>query len=97
MIGIAVWVGRRTEKSPANPPFWAATVLGMGENILGGKAREIEPNPVRQETKTRRGQLLAALPHQHGVQPLFERVQIEDVGGSVGNLRVGEFRRAPVR
>ncbi len=69
----------------------------MGENVVGGKTREIEPNPVRQETKTRRRQLVAALPHQHGVQPLFERMQIEHVGGSVGNLRVGEFRRTPIR
>ncbi len=48
--------------------------LGMGENILGGEAGKIEPYPLRQEAKTRRGELVPPLARQHGVEPLLKRM-----------------------
>ena len=69
----------------------------MGEYVLLGKAGEIQPHPIGQEAETGGGQLLAPFARQHGVEPLLERMQIEHVGRGIGNLRVGQFGRAPVR
>ena len=38
------------------PQDAAPSALRMGENILVGKARQVEPHPVRQEAEAGRGQ-----------------------------------------
>src|SRR5271165_5918627 len=70
---------------------------GMGENILGGKAGEIEPHPLGQEAEARAGQRLAAFAGQHGVEPGLQRMQMRNVGRGVGHLRIAQFRSPPVR
>ena len=79
--------------SRSQTPF----ALRMGKNVLGGETGKVEPHPLGQEAKTRRGQLLPPLARQHGVQPFLERVQINDVGGGLGDLRVGQLAGAPIR
>ncbi len=51
----------------------------MRENVVGGKAGEIEPHPIRQKAEAGGSQLFAALARQHGVEPVLERME---VGGS---------------
>ena len=70
-----------TDFRAAKPP----TPFGsrMGKNILGGEPGNIQPHPFGKKAKTGRSQLFPALAHEHGVQPFLERVQIDDIGGSV--------------
>ena len=69
----------------------------MGEDILGRPAGKIEPRPVGQEAEAGRRELPAAFPHQHRVELLLEGMQMQHVGGGIGDLRLGERLRAPIR
>jgi hypothetical protein len=64
-------------------------MLGMGKDVLGGPAGEVEPYPVRQEAKAGRRQLRAPLADENGVELFPERVQVQHIGRGVGELRVG--------
>jgi hypothetical protein len=48
--------------------------LRMGKNVVFGKARQVQPNPIREEAETRSGQCSTALARQHGVELVLERV-----------------------
>src|SRR5262249_24793654 len=69
---------------------------GMGKDILRRPAREVEPHPIRQEAEAGIRQRSAPLPRQHGVELGLQRVQMQDVRGRIGDLRIGELARAPI-
>src|ERR1700735_3670774 len=76
----------RGERGPgrAGPPKGLRSArLGMRENIVGGKAGKVEPDPIGQEAETGGCERLAALARQHGVEPVLERMQVGDVGRRV--------------
>ncbi len=58
----------------------------MRENILVGETGEVEPDPLRQETKAGSCQLFAAFAGEHAIEPLFEGMEMDDIGGGIGNL-----------
>ncbi len=58
----------------------------MRENILVGETGEVEPDPLRQETKAGGCQLFAAFAGEHAIEPLFEGMEMDDIGGGIGNL-----------
>ena len=62
----------------------------MRENILGLPALQIELCPGRQEFEARLRQIGAALARQHGVEALAKGVQMQDVGGRIGQLRFAQ-------
>ncbi len=68
----------------------------MRENVLGLPAAEIEPCPGGEEFETGFCKLGAAFAHQHGIEPFAQGVQMQDVGGGVGKLRLAQALRAPV-
>src|SRR3954469_5583482 len=74
----------------------AAADLRMGEDVLLAPAQKVEPRTVRQEPEAGLRQRLAALARQHGVEFCLERMQMQHVGGGVGDLRLAEFLCAPV-
>jgi hypothetical protein len=61
--------------------------LRMSENILGFPALQIEPGPRRQESETGLRQFQPAFARKHCVQALAQRVQMQNVGGRVSELR----------
>ena len=69
---------------------------GMGEDILARETGEVEPDPIRQEAKAGLRQLFAAFAGKHDIEPLLERMEMDDIGGGVGNLRFAQFGSAPI-
>src|SRR5215471_2029634 len=63
--------------------------LGMGKDVLGGPAGEVEPHPIRKEAKTGRREVGATLADEDRVELVLERVQVQHVRCRVGELRVG--------
>jgi hypothetical protein len=59
----------------------------MGKNILARETGEVEPDPIRQEVKASLRQLLSAFAGEHDIEARFERMEMDDIGGRVGNLR----------
>ena len=68
----------------------------MGKNILARETGEVEPDPIRQEAKAGLRQLFAAFAGEHDIEALFERMEMDDIGGRVGNLCFAQFWRAPI-
>ena len=68
----------------------------MREYVLLGPARQIEPDPVRQEPETRLREIGAALASQHRIELFLERMQVKHVGRCVGDLRIGQLGGAPI-
>ena len=68
----------------------------VGEDVHRGEAGEIEPRPLRQIGEGGARQPVAPLAREHRVELLAQRVQMQHVGGGVGELRVAERLRAPV-
>ena len=66
------------------------------EDIDVRPAREIEAGARRQEAEGGLGQLGAALALQHGVELGLQGVQMQHVGGGIGQLLVGQPVGAPV-
>ena len=89
-----VWVGLSRKNAPANMArlrllFQALNrleALRMGKNILARETGEVEPDPIRQEAKAGLRQLFAAFAGEHDIEALFERMEMDDIGGRVGNL-----------
>src|ERR1700675_4957623 len=69
----------------------------MLENVSVFIPDEIEKGPRGQKSKTSNGELLAFLADQHLVELRLERVQMENIGGGVALLLVGQSRRTPIR
>ena len=67
---------------------------GVGENVHRLEAREIEPRPLGQIAEGRARKAVAALARQHRVELFAQRVQVQHVGGGVGELRLAQ-RAAP--
>jgi hypothetical protein len=59
----------------------------MGKNILARETGEVEPDPIGEEAKAGLRQLFPAFAGEHDIEPLFERMEMDDIGGRVGNLR----------
>ena len=55
---------------------------GMGENVLGRPAREIEPRPGRAGSGNRPPPARPAFARQHGVELLLQRMQVQHVGAA---------------
>src|SRR5215469_12798447 len=99
-----VWVGLSRKNASANMArrcllFQALSqldALRMGKNILVRETGEVEPDPVGEEAKAGLRQLFAAFAREHDIEPLFERMEMEDIGGRIGNLRFAQFRRTPI-
>src|SRR5690349_14091698 len=68
----------------------------MREDVLFRPAAEIELDPCPQEPETGLRQRSTIFAGQHLVEPLLQRVQMQDVGGGIGELGVGQIRGAPV-
>src|SRR5437016_9317038 len=82
--------------APKCGPSGARNRSGMGKYVLLGPAGEVEPDPVGQEAVAGGRQRLAPLAGQHAVQLGLERVQVQHVGGGIGDLGLGEVGRTPV-
>ena len=68
----------------------------MREDVHSPEAGEIEPHPLGQIGEGGAGEAVAAFALEHGVELLAQRVQIENVGGGVGELGVAQRLGAPV-
>jgi len=69
----------------------------MGQNVLVSPSAEIESGPRRQEFETRLRHPGAIFPRQHGVEPAAQGVQMQHVGGGIGELRIAQRLRPPDR
>ena len=69
----------------------------MGENVLFGPAGQIEPGARRQKFECRLRQRRPPLTRQHRIEALAQRMQVQDIGGGIAQLLVGEQRCAPIR
>src|ERR1700687_2215658 len=68
----------------------------MRKNILGVPALQVELRPRRQKFETGLRQFGAALAREHGIEPFAQRMQMQHVGGRIGQLRLAQGLRAPV-
>ena len=68
----------------------------MRKNVLGFPAGKIKFRPRRQKVETGLRKLGAALARQHRIQLFAQRMQMQHIGGGIGELRLAERRRAPV-
>ena len=68
----------------------------MGENVLGVPALQVEPGPRGKEPETGLRQFQPALAREHAVEPVAQAMQMQHVGGGVGQLRLAQALRAPV-
>jgi len=68
----------------------------MREDVFELPAAEIEPRPRRQEIETGLRKFGAPLAREHRVEALAQRVQVQDVGSGISELRFIELLRAPV-
>ena len=68
----------------------------MSEDVGVLPARQIKPGAHGQEVETGLGQVGAPLARQHDVQPLAHHMQVQHVGGGIGQLFGAEHIRAPV-
>ena len=66
----------------------STVALRMGENVLGFPALQIEPGPRREESETGLRQFQAAFAREHRVEAFAQRVQMQNVGGRVCELRI---------
>ena len=69
----------------------------MGEDIVLGKSREIEPRPYRQELERRLRELRPPLARQHRIQPILDGMQMQHVMRRVCHLLLGQLRGPPIR
>ena len=67
----------------------------MSEDVVL-EAGEVEAGARRQEIERRLGQVRAPFAFEHGVEALFQFVQVQHVRGRVGLLLLAEPRRRPV-
>src|SRR5262249_35859313 len=68
----------------------------MRKNVLGFPTGEIEFRPRRQKVEAGLRKLGAALARQHPIQLFAQRMQVQDVGGGISQLRLAERGGAPV-
>src|SRR4051812_31339305 len=68
----------------------------MSENVRGFVAEQVQPAARGQELEAGLGQCEPVLADQKGFESGPERVQMEHVGGGVGELLRAELGRAPV-
>src|ERR1051326_7157656 len=85
IFGLAAQNGRGMWPRHGTPRPGAAS-SGARKNVSRRPPGEIEPRPVGQEAKTSLGKLGAALAREHRVELVFERMQMQHVGGRIGNL-----------
>src|SRR6478735_4612892 len=71
--------------------------LAVGENIGLAPAHDVEPYPRRQESETFDRQRQPPLALQHHIELVADRMEMQHVGGGVGELGLAELRRAPIR
>src|ERR1700722_10953704 len=86
----------RNGARPAGMPVKSSCGSRMRENILGVPALQIEPRPRRQKFETGLRQPEAALAGEHGIEALAQRMQMQDIGSCIGQLRLAEALRTPV-
>src|SRR6476469_9077298 len=69
----------------------------MCKDVVRIPACKVETDPFRQETKAGRRKLNSALAKKHGIQLSLQGVKVQDVGGRIGDLRIGQLGGTPVR
>src|SRR5262245_55283032 len=70
--------------------------LRVGEYVLRCPASEVEAGAIGQEPEAGRRQFLASLARQQRIELSLEGVQMQHVGGRIGDLGVGQVGRTPV-
>lgn len=68
----------------------------MSEDIQLGPARKVKLGAGRQEIETGLGQRLAIFPFKPLIECISQSMQVEDVGGGVIELLLGQFLAAPI-
>ena len=68
----------------------------MGEDVLVVPAEQIELGTDGQKAEARLGQSEPILAPQPLLQRLLHGVQVENIGSRIFDLRLRQFRRAPV-
>src|SRR5664280_1740361 len=69
---------------------------GVAYDVHPLKASYVEPRSLRQIGEGGARQAVASLTLQHRVELLAQRMEIQHVGGGVGQLRLAQSLRAPV-
>jgi len=62
------------------------TYLLMREYVRVGPSQQVEAGPRRKKAEASFGDLVAIFPLQHRIETLAQRVQMQDVGGGIGDL-----------
>src|SRR5271170_384684 len=90
----------RQEPSTRAAPFDAHVSnsgRAVGENVRFLEAGQIQPNSIGQIQEGGARQPVATLAREHRVELFAQSMQEEHVGGGIGELRLAERLRAPVR
>src|SRR5690606_10896077 len=69
----------------------------MRKDIRILEAQKVEIGPGGEEFEAGLRQIPALLTHEHGIEPCLDRVEIEDIGGSILKLLLGQLCSTPVR
>src|SRR5262245_62964124 len=69
----------------------------MGKDIVLGEPREIQARAGREEAERGFCKVAASFAVEHEVELLLDGVKVEDIGGRIGELLLGELGRTPVR
>src|SRR5208283_1125636 len=93
------WIARRDGEFEAGGETRLARlrILRMRKNVGFGPAGQIELGARRKEGEALRRERRAAFAGEHRVESRLELVQIEHVRRGIGELRLGELFRSPVR
>src|SRR5713101_6905315 len=70
--------------------------LAMGKYVFGRPTRQIEADPIGQEPKTCRREVLPPFSCQKCIKLVLQRVQVQHIGCRIGDLSVREISAAPV-
>src|ERR1700693_2923020 len=69
----------------------------MRKHVFLAPAGKVEFGAGGQEAETGRRKLAAPLARQPRVEALLERMQVDDIGGGIGELRLAQRFRRPIR
>ena len=95
--GVEIIEQLRQRQTVANGGSRVTLGRSVRENIRVFVAQQIQPRPGRQEREAGFGQLEPVFANQQRLQLRPQRVQVQHVGGGVGELLGRQLQRAPVR
>src|SRR5260370_22606391 len=73
-----------------------ASRRSMRKNVHLCEARKVESHPIRQIGERGLRQSLPVFACEHRIEPRAQRMEMQDVGGGVSQLRLAQRGRAPV-